>query len=248
MVKELSLIGSFFATMGAILQILTFRIIFLGYSWTDLQAVLSPKNNFGGHNQPLPLITIILLYFGIFLIIFSGFNSKKKIFMIFGGVFMVLGILATMIFYISGLMFHYWLFIVNAGITIGAILYFIGIIQNRRYNKVAIISSALLLSIMILTGLVFGGFLLYFGDKSLSELEPIINMNIVLQMIQGVIFTLHGWVFSFTKKIDYNDNVEEDTLSVEDGKAFTSHVPDDMKKKKKKKKIEKIDRDITFNF
>ena len=66
-------------------------------------------------------------------------------------------------------------------------------------------------------------------------------------MVQAGAFTLHSWVFGFSKKqVEYSDKVE-DTLSVEKGQAFASYVPTEMKKKKKGKKSSEDD-EITFTF
>ena len=126
---------------------------------------------------------------------------------------------------------------------LGVLLYFVGCIQFRKHNIVAICTGFLLFLSVLGTQIVIGTILMAISGAD----SIIITVHFITLITQIIIFILHSWVFGLSKKrVEYSDKVE-DTLSVEKGQAFASYVPEDMKTKKKKGKPSEDD-EITFTF
>ncbi len=236
MVKIGALIGALFTSVGAFLQIEMFVFVINGtWDYTDLEDfVVLPRR----------MIPILLFYFGMILVMLSGF-IKGKLFLKIGGAVMILGFICKIVAWITHGLYEG---VFNAGailIFFGSLLYFIGCNHYRKHNKVAEITGLLLFIFVLWSEIVLGIVIVIIvshGDSSN------IQIHFVNLIIQSVIFALHAWVFGFSKKsVSYEDDVE-DTLSVEDGGAFTSYIPSDMKKKGKKRKKSQEDDEISFTF
>lgn len=243
MAKMGSLIGASFVTIGCILQIVFYSSAFYlsvvnrSEIWWEIEKASSLA---GGSAQGLAVSSILIFYLGVIFVLGSGF-VKGNLFLKIGGSIMILGILINMISMLIGS--YGWNYLIGELLLVlGAIFYFVGCIQIRKYyNNVYIIGFLLFIAVFC-TEFIFGFIFLLFA----KNLEFWARIFVVALMIQAVIFTLHSWVFGFLKKsVDYSDKVE-DNLSVEDGQAFPSYVLDDMKKKKSKKPSESDE--ITFTF
>lgn len=236
MVKIGALIGALFTSVGAFLQIQMFIFVVNGtWDYTDLEDFVV---------LPGRMIPILLFYFGMILVMLSGF-IKGKLFLKIGGAVMILGFICKIVAWIvKGLYLGFF----NTGailMFIGSLLYLIGCNQYRKHNEVVIITGLTLFIMVLIAEIVFGIVLVIFISRGASSM---IQKHFVNLIIQSVIFALHAWVFGFSKKrVSYEDGVE-DTLSVEDGGAFTSFVPSDMKKKEKKSKKSQEDDEISFTF
>ena len=236
MVKIGALIGALFTSVGTFFQILMFVFVIDGtWNYTDLENFVV---------LPGRMIPILLFYFGMILVMLSGF-IKGKLFLKIGGAVMILGFICKIVAWIvSGL----YGVVFNAGailMFIGSLLYFIGCNHYRKHNKVAEFTGLLLFIFVLWSEIVLGIVIVIIVSRGASSMIQIHFVNLI---IQSVIFTLHAWVFGFSKKrVSYKDDVE-DTLSVEDGGAFSSYMPDDMKKKEKKRKKPQEDDEISFIF
>jgi len=241
MVKIGALIGAICVTFGVIFQIMVYGIVASGdATLTDFRRALSIGDN---TVNVLVSISFLFFYFGVILVLSSGFVNGK-LFLKIGGAIMILGILNIMLAYFTSNPYEIQFIIGSFLMMLGIILYFVGCIHFRKNNIVALITGFLLLLSVLCAqfiGLIF---------SFTGEIPPLIWIRIHFNTlsIQAVIFTIHSWVFGFSKKrIDYSDKVE-DTLSVENGQAFASYVPDNMNKKKKKGKKPSEDDEITFTF
>ena len=241
MVKIGALIGAFFVTIGTFLQIAVFSSVANGVrSWQEFQ---SAANIAGGTAQVLVVSSLFVFFLGIILVFGSGF-VKGKLFLMIGGGIMIIGYFTIIISMLNGALYEGGFIAGTFIMVLGVILYFVGCIHYRKHNIVAVITGFLLLIAVLCAELIFG-FLVPFSNGG-SDIT--IRMHFIALIVQAVIFTLHSWVFGFSKKrIEYSDKVE-DTLSVENGQAFASYVPDNMKKKKKKGKKSSESDEITFTF
>lgn len=241
MVKIGALIGAFLVTLGSIFQIIIYIVVVSGKgTWQGLQAAVSLVD---GRANAWIVIFTILYYLGIIIVLGSGF-IKGKLFLKIGGGVMIFGILPVMVAWLIGELFKVPYNIGGIIMFLGAILYFIGCIQFRRNNIVTIITGFLLFLSILISQVVFGTILMAISNMD----EGIIEIHFITLLVQTILFILHSWIFGFSKKlVQYSDNVE-DTLSVENGQAFTSYVSDDMNKKKKKDKKPSESDEITFTF
>lgn len=239
MVKIGALIGAFFVTIGAFLQIVVFSPVASGErTWREFETA---ANIAGGSAQDLVVSSIFVFFFGIILVLGSGF-VKGKLFLVIGGGIMIIGYFTMMISMLTGNLYEDGFIAGSFMMVLGVILYFVGCIHFRKHNIIAVITGFLLMIAVFCAELIFG-FLVPFSNGG-SDIT--IRMHFINLIIQAVIFIIHSWVFGFSKKrVEYSDKVE-DTLSIEKGQAFASYVPSDMKKKKGKKPSE--DDEITFTF
>jgi len=240
MVKIGALIGAFFTTIGGIFLILAMAMVSSsGSSWDGFQDSVSLA---GGNAHWLGVLSTILYYLGIIIVLGSGF-IKGKLFLKIGGGVMFIGIMMVLIAWLIGGLFQPLFNLGGIIMFLGVLLYFIGCIQFRKHNIVAICTGFLLFLSVLGTQIVVGTILMAISDANNS----IVAVYFITSISQILIFVLHSWVFGLSKKhVEYSDKVE-DTLSVEKGQAFASYVPQDMNKKKKKGKPSEDD-EITFTF
>jgi len=240
MVKIGALIGAFLTTVGGIfLNIGIVNVISGGFSWQNLMDSISFTE---GSPNPIGVVSTVLFYLGIIIVLGSGFIKGKLLLKIGGGI-MIIGLLNVMIAWLIGALFEPLYNIGGIILFLGAIVYFIGCIQFRKYNIVTIFTGFLLLISILFSQIVAGTIMLAVTNGSNAWRD----IHLASLILQVVLFILHSWIFGFSKKsIQYSDNVE-DTLSVEKGQAFASYVPTEMKKKKKGKKPSEDD-EITFTF
>lgn len=214
------------------------------------------------NDTPILRLPFVLVNFCMLLIFVTSFG--KKVFLIIGS---IIGIIASLMFVATTAGSNYWWlppdgasqdqkalsgFYTLAGLImiIALLFYFIGIIQYREHNKVAIFSSILLFLIGVTHN---------FGIMWSGQLPPYIGTYFA----QSFVFFLHGLIFTFSKKNIYDDDKVEDTMSVKSGDAFASYVPGGSsytagytpgpssggkKKGKKKKKKQEVEDDFDFDF
>ena len=241
MVKIGALIGAFFVSIGAFVQIIFYTVIAsrnvtlvvfrdaMGMSYKDANVLLDSS--------------IFTFSLGLVLVIGSEF-IKGKLFLKIGGGIMILGILNLMLANLTrdpdDLFFLIGLFLM----VLGVILYFVGCIHFRKHNIVAVITGFLLMIAVLCAQ--FIALIFFFSGEDPDLLW--FRIHFITLSVQAFFFTLHSWVLGFSKKrVDYSDKVE-DTLSVKNGQAFSSYIPDDMKKKKKKGKKTSESDEISFTF
>ena len=239
MVKIGALIGAFFTFIGGFFRIFALASITSDdFTWENVQDAVSFNS---GNATFLGVFSTILYFFGIMLVLGSGF-IKGTLFLKIGGGVMIIGILNVMIAWFIGGLYQPLYNMGGIILFLGVILYFIGCIQFRRNNIVTIITGFLLFLSILISQIVFGTILMAISNMD----ETIIEIHFITLIVQTVFFILHSWIFGFSKKrVEYSDKVE-DTLSIEKGQAFASYVPSDMRKKKAKKPSE--DDEITFTF
>ena len=243
MAKMGSLIVASFVTIGCILQIVFYSSAFYSsvVNGSDISWEIQTASSLaGGSAQVLAVSSILIFYLGFIFALGSRF-VKGNLYLKIGGSIMILGILTIMISMLIGS--YGWNYMIGELLLVlGAIFYFVGCIQIRKYNNNVFITGFLLFVVVICAEFIFGFIFPLFGES----FELWVLIFFVALMVQAIIFTLHSWVLGFSKEsVDYSDKVE-DTLSVENGPAFASYVLDDMKKKKGKKLSESDE--ITFTF
>ena len=241
MVKVGALIGAFFTIIGGFFRVFALASITDNdYTWESVRDAVwfgSGKTTFLG------VFSTILYFFGIMLVLGSGF-IKGTLFLKIGGGVMITGILNVMIAWFIGQLYEPLYYIGNVIMFLGVILYFVGCIQFRRNNIVTIFTGFLLFLSLLISQIVFGTILVALSSKD----EGIIAIHFVSLIVQTVFFILHSWIFGFSKKrVEYSDRVE-DTLSVENGQAFVSFVSDDKNENKKKDKKPSESDEINFTF
>jgi len=241
MVKLAVLIGALFVTIWGYIQIVFYSFVTSGDATLDnFLQIVSIGNNY---TNGLAVSSNIAFSLGVMFVLGSEFY-KGKLFLKIGGGIMILGILNIMIAYITGNP-YVLLFIMGSFLMIlGVILYFVGCIQFREHNNVAVITGFLLLIAVLCAQ--FVGLLFSFSGERPNNIW--IQIHFITLIVQTVIFTIHSWILGLSKEIvDYSDEVE-DTLSVEKGQAFISYISDDMNKKIVKGKKPSESDEINFTF
>ncbi len=110
--------------------------------------------------------------------------------------------------------------------VVGALIYMGSIIHHRKYFKIGVFTSFLMFITSV--GLVVLSFIIpqELSSASLynisSDVEELVNINLIVLIAQMFIFGLNGLLFSFCKIGETIE--EEDELSVEKGGAFASYV------------------------
>ena len=241
MVKIGALIGAFFVTIGTFVQSIYYVSIIINTN--KLESVQGAMYMLESSADPLLVSSILVFFLGIILVLGSGF-VKGKLFLVIGGGIMIIGYLTMMIPMLSGAFYSLGFIIGSFIMVLGVILYFVGCIHFRKHNIVAVITGFLLMIAVLCSQ--FIGLIFSFSGERLDHIW--FRIHFITLSVQAVFFTLHSWVFVFSKKIvDYSDEVD-DTLSDENGVAFASYVSDDMEKKKDKSKIPPESDEITFTF
>ncbi len=242
MVKIGALIGALFTTIGGIFLIIAMaKVSSSSASWDGYLGAISLV---GGNANGLGVASTILYYFGIIIVLGSGFVFVKgKLFLKIGSGILFIGIMMVMIAWLIGAVFEPLYNIGGIIMFLGVLLYFVGCIQFRKHNIVTICTGFLLFLSVLVSQLVVGNILMAISGAD----DTIMEIHFITLISQIIIFILHSWIFGLSKKrVEYSDKVE-DTLSVEKGQAFASYVPQDMNKKKKKGKPSEDD-EITFTF
>ena len=241
MVKIGALIGAFFTTIGGFFLIFALASVTTPeFTWENVRDSVSFVS---GNTTFLGVFSIIMFYFGIMLVLGSGF-IKGTLFLKIGGGVMIIGVLNVMIAWAIGGFYQPLYYIGGIIMFLGVILYFIGCIQFRKNNIITIFTGFLLFLSILISQIVIGLILMAISNMD----EGIIEIHFITLIVQTVLFIFHSWIFGFSKKrVEYSDDVE-DTLSVENGQAFTSYVSDNMKKKGKKDKKPSESDEITFTF
>ncbi len=241
MVKLGALIWAFFVTVWGYIQIVFYSFVTSGNATFDnfLQVVSIGNSCTNG----LAVSSNIAFSLGVMLVLGSEFYKGKLLLKIGGGI-MILGVLNIMFAYITGNPYEL-LFIMGSFLMVfGVILYFVGCIQFRKNNNVAIITGFLLLIAVLCAQ--FVGLIFSFSGERSNYIW--IQIHFITLIVQTVIFTLYSWVLGLSKEIvDYSDEVE-DTLSVENGQAFVSYISDDVNKKMVKGKKPSESDEINFTF
>jgi len=245
MVKIGALIGAFFTTTGGFFLIFALSSIFdssliPAVTWETVRDAVTFSSE---SISFLGIFSIIAFYFGIMLVLGSGF-IKGKLFLKIGGGVMILGIVNVIISWFIGGFYGILYYIAGIIMFIGVVLYSVGCVQYRKHNIFPIFTGFLLVLSMLITQIILGTIITAFSNPT----DIITRIHFINLIIQTILFILHSWIFSFSKKqVKFSDDVE-DNLSIEKGLAFESHVHDDVKKEKKKSEEPTEDDEITFTF
>ena len=227
MVKIGALIGAFFVTVGAFVQTLYYLVIIVEN--VMLETVQNGMDMTTEGSEALIVSSLFVFFFGIILVLGSGFVKGNQ-FLVIGGGIMIIGYFTMMIPMLSGNIYDLIFIIGSFIMVLGVILYFVGCIHFRKNNNITVITGFLLMIAVLCAQ--FMGLIFSFLGERLDLLW--FRIHFITLSVQGLLFTLHSWVFVFSeKKVDYSDGVE-DILSVENDQAFESYISDDMKKNKKK--------------
>ena len=245
MVKIGALIGAFFTTFGGFFLIFAFASIFDSHfipaiTWETIRDAGSFGND---SNSILGILSLIFFYFGIVLVLGSGF-IKGKLFLKIGGGVMIIGIVNVIIAWLIGGFYQLLFYIGGIIMFLGVVLYSVGCIQYRKHNKITIFTGFLLVISMLLSQIILGTIITALSNTT----DTIIKVHFITLIIQTILFILHSWIFGFSKKqVKFSDDVE-DTLSIENGAAFESHVFDGVKGKKKNGENSSENDEVTFTF
>lgn len=254
MVKIGSLIGAIITSIGIIFQIIIFSQVFDSsqqyliinndgdITWLEMVILMQPKRFY--------VFIVIAVYFGTILILLGAIQPKVITYTI-GAIIFAIGNIFILFTWFSGN------FLANSNFKLGyliislsAILYFIGLIKHRKYNKIAPFSGALIMISMIITYFILGTQINYSEDLGTNplELERKINLHLIFLCISGIIMAIHGWIISFSKK--ETEEETHDMQSVDEGSAFESFVDDSKTVKIKNKKGSKSTsgQDVEFKF
>jgi len=220
MVKIGALIGAFLTTVGGVfLNLGIMNMISRGLTWENFRDSIAFTE---GSTSPLGVVSTVLFYFGIIVVLGSGFIKGKLLLKIGGGI-MIIGVINVMVAWFIGAIFEPLYNIGGIIMFLGSIVYFIGCIHFRKHNVVTIVTGFLLVISILFSQIITGTIMLVISDGDDMWRE----IHLASLILQVVLFILHSWIFGFSKKsIQYSDKVE-DTLSIEKGQAFASYVPTD---------------------
>ncbi len=192
--------------------------------------------------------TMIVFWFAL-IFFFITQMTTKKLFLILASIFGFIGVAGQALGVLTST--NYWtengLYILGGFVlAFVGLLMFIGCIQYRQHNKLAIITS-LLVFLVLLGHNVFFGFIYRYGIGTASATAMLAHLYTLLA--QSGILVIHGLIFSFSKKDIFADDGAEDLMSVETGDAFASYVPSKKKKKSKDTGGKKKSKDAySFDF
>ncbi len=190
----------------------------------------------------LPFISNTIFLLGVIIVLASGF-VKSTAFMVVGTIFYLLATLVELGLWYAGQMYGASLVLINGFYVLASLLYLLGLISFRKHNKITIITGIILLlaTLSIQVGLGIIAMMTSYNQ------DGFVQVYFVALSIEGFLWTLHAFLFSFSKKkVGWKHEDDEDELSIESGAAFASYVPAEKKTKKRKKS--KKDDEFTFDF
>lgn len=260
MVKVSVLIGTILTTVGVILQFILFGQVFRNSStagivlrnnipviqntsdltYSELMWYLSL--NSAAYLTIWSFFVMPIVILGIILILLPSFKVKKPIWII-GSLLYIVGMILQLVVYWNNTHFSTFSKVADVVTFVALVVYFIGLITIRSSFKAGLVTGILLLilgfGVYILMGLMFD----YNPSVHLfnTSRESYLNIYLGLQCGFTAVNVLHGLLFSFSRKVDVEEGVE-DTMSIENGNAFESYVePEKKKEKKKPKESDKVE-------
>ncbi|MHA1521710.1 MAG: hypothetical protein ACTSVZ_05475 [Promethearchaeota archaeon] len=232
--RILALVGSILTLTGSIINIIYIFIMLSMDIYSNLLIIFGLSGSG-------------LFWLGIFLVHLSGFFNST-VMMKVGSGFSMSALIFQSLFYGTALYsyFSIILYVINGLMILASIIYLLGCISFKKYSKLPIISGILLLlSTFAIYGFI-GFFMTYEGyDYHGFLFASYLSIGFTFQ---GFLWALHSFLFSFlTKKVGWEEKEGKDNLSVKNGGAFSSYLPDNSDKSKKKKKGSGRD-NVKFDF